>query len=95
MHDLRDSPAGRQPVGSKCVLKVKHNADGSVEGYKAQIVAKGYTRIEGLDYDETFEPGIRYDCLRLIIALATNLGLDTDQLDINSEFLNGDLVEEI
>ena len=37
----------------------------------------------------------RYDSLRLIIALATHLGLDTDQLDIKSPCLNGDLVEEI
>ena len=28
---LPDVPAGRQPVGSKWVFKVKHNADGSVE----------------------------------------------------------------
>ena len=37
----------------------------------------------------------RYDSLRLIIALATYLGLDTDQLDIKSAFLQGDLVEEM
>ena len=37
----------------------------------------------------------QYDSLRLIIALATHLGLDTNQLDIKSAFLNGDLVEEI
>ena len=29
--DMSDSPTGRQPVGSKRVSKVKHNADGSVE----------------------------------------------------------------
>ena len=36
-----------------------------------------------------------YDSLRLIIALASHLGLDTDQLIIKSAFLKGDLVEEI
>ena len=62
---------------------------------KARIVAQGYCQIEGLDYDETFAPVTRYDSLRLIIALATHLGLDTDPLNIKSEFLHGDLVEEI
>ena len=37
----------------------------------------------------------RYDSLRLIIALPTHLGLDTDPLDIKSAILNGDLVKEI
>ena len=37
----------------------------------------------------------RYDHLRLIIALATHLGLDTNQLYIKSAFLHVDLVEEI
>ena len=39
VHDMSDLPTGRQPVGSKCLLQVKHNADGSVERYKARIVA--------------------------------------------------------
>ena len=59
------------------------------------MVAKGYSQIEGLDYDKTFALVTRYDSLRLIIDLATHLGLNTDQLDIKSAFLNGDLVEEI
>ena len=37
----------------------------------------------------------RCDSLRLILAHATDLGLDTDQLDLQSAFWNGDLVEEI
>ena len=95
MHDMSDLPGGRQPFGSKWVIKVKHNMDGSVEQYKPWIVPKGYSQIEGLDYDKTFAPLTRYDSLCLIIALARQLGLDTDQLDIKSAFLYGDLVAEI
>ena len=92
---MSDLPAGRQPVGSKWVFKVKDNADGCVERHKARIVGKRSTRIDGLDYEETFAPLTRYDSLRLIIVLASHLGLDTDQLDIPSAFMNRDLVEEI
>ena len=91
VHDMSDLPAGRQPGGSKQVFKIKHNADGSVQRYKAQIVAKGYFQIKALDYDETFAPVTRYYSLRLIIALVSHLGLVTDQLDIKSTFLHGDL----
>ena len=79
---MSDLPAGRQPVGSNWVFKVKHNAGRSVERYKAGIVAKGYSQMEGLDYDEPFAPVTRCDSLRLIIALPSDLGLETDQLAI-------------
>ena len=95
VHDMSDLLAGRQPVGTKWVFKIKHNADGSVERYKGRIIAQSYSQIEGVDYDETFAPVTRYDSLRLIIALATPLGLDTDQVNIKSAFLNGDRVAEI
>ena len=39
VHDMSDLSAGRQPVGSKCVLKVTHIADGSVEQCKIRIAA--------------------------------------------------------
>jgi len=71
------------------------NADRSVERYKARLVIKGYSQIAGIDYEETFAPVTRYDSLRLVIALAGNLGLLLEQLDIKTAFLNGDLTEEI
>jgi len=77
------------------VFKVKRNSDGSVERFKARIVAKDYAQVEGLDYDEMFAPVTRYDSLRLIIALALHLGLDMSQADIKSAFLNGNLNEEV
>ena len=43
VQDMSDSPAGRHPVGSEWVFKVKHNADGSVEQCKARIVGKFYS----------------------------------------------------
>jgi len=58
-------------------------------------VATGYSQVEGLDYNKTFAPVIRYDSLRLNIALALHLGLDISQVDIKSAFLNRDLNEKV
>ena len=41
--DLVELPAGRKPIGSKCVFKKKMNVEGKVEKYKARLVAKGYS----------------------------------------------------
>jgi hypothetical protein len=45
---------GRKLVRSKWVCRTKYASDGSVERHKARLVAKGSSRVEGIDYDETF-----------------------------------------
>ena len=47
--ELVDLPPGRKTIGNKWVLKVKRKADGSIDRYKALLVAKGYTQREGID----------------------------------------------
>ena len=55
--DLVRLPAGKHVVGSRWVYTIKENSDGSLERYKARVVAKGFTQKYGLDYQETFAPG--------------------------------------
>ena len=63
--ELVDLPAGHKAVKSKWVFK--HKADGR---YHARLVAKGFTQIPSLDYDETFSPIACFESLRLLLALA-------------------------
>ena len=58
-------------VSSRWLYKVKHDADGSVEKHKARFVARGFSQVEGIDYDETFGPVARYSLIRSILALST------------------------
>ena len=48
-------PPHKKPIGCKWVYKVKFKADGTIERYKARLVAKSYTQAKG-DYHETFTP---------------------------------------
>jgi hypothetical protein len=88
--DLVDLPPGRKAVKSKWVFKLK--TDGR---YRARLVAKGFTQIPGIDFDETFSPVARFESLRLLLALAALEDWEIHQLDVKSAFLNGVLDEEI
>lgn len=88
-------PTGKSIIGCKWVYKIKRNADGSVERYKARGVARGFTQIPGEDYDEIFAPVVRYESLRLLLALCAHFGWTARQLDVKSAFLYGILSEEI
>jgi len=88
-------PEGRKAVGSKWMFKIKRHADGSIERYKARVVAKRYSQHPGLDYTEVFAPTFRMASLRTIIALSALKGWELHSIDISCAFLNGDLEEDI
>ena len=54
--DLVELPHGKNAVGCKWVFTIKLKANGSIDRYKAKLVAKGFTQTYGIDFQETFAP---------------------------------------
>ena len=71
--NLVQLPKGRKPVGCRWVFKIKHDANGAVERYKARLVAEGFSQEESIDYEETFSPVARYTSIRSVLAIANQL----------------------
>ena len=44
-----------------------------METFKAKIVAKGYTQIEGINFDEIFSPVAMLKTIRILFSIAATL----------------------
>jgi hypothetical protein len=58
-------------------------------------MAKGYSQVEGLDFDKTFAPIARLESIRILLVYATHHDFRLYQMDVKSAFLNRPIKEEV
>jgi hypothetical protein len=85
----------RNPIGNKWAFKNKLNAEGKVEKYKVQLVEKGYSLVEGIDFGEIFSPVSKLTSIRFMVSIVTTFVFEVENMDVKRTFLHGDLEEEI
>jgi hypothetical protein len=73
----------------------KQDEHGVVIGNKAQLVAKYYSQVKGLDFDETFTLIARLESIHILLTNATHHDFKLYQMDVKSVFLNGLIKEEV
>ncbi|GKE79900.1 retrotransposon protein, putative, ty1-copia subclass, partial [Tanacetum coccineum] len=92
---LVDLPPDSKTVRSKWIFKKKIDMDGNVHTYKAHLVAKVFTQLYGVDYEETFSPIVDIRAIRIVIAIAAFYDYEIWKMDVKTAFLNGYLDEDI
>jgi Reverse transcriptase (RNA-dependent DNA polymerase) len=88
-------PVGVKPIANKWVFKRKLDMDGNMTFYKARLVAKNFTQILGVDYDETFSPVAMFKSIRMLLAIAAFHDYEIWQMNVKTAFLNGNLEEDV
>lgn len=92
--EITKLPPGKTVVGGRWVYALKQDSSGN-EKFKARYVAKGYTQIKGINYDETFSPTARISSVRMLIQLAVQENMLVHQMDVKTAFLNAPIDTEI
>jgi hypothetical protein len=69
--DLVPLPPSKSVIGCRCVYKIKTNSDGSIEQYKARLIAKEYSQQYGMDYEKTFIPVAKMTTIHTLIVVAS------------------------
>ena len=90
VYHLVDPPPGRKIIKNRWVFDIK------TDGHKkACLVAKGFSQVEGIDYNDIFSPVVRFETVRLMLTLAAAEGWHMSGIDVKTAFLYGKLDEEL
>jgi len=90
VYEIVDLSKKRKAVKNCWVFNIK--PDGH---YWSRLVAKGFSQVKGIDFDELFSPVVHYKTTQLFLVIAILEDLDIQSIDIKTAYLYGDLDEEI
>jgi hypothetical protein len=93
--DLVAHLPGTNVVSGKWIFKHKFNTDGTLEGYEARWVVRGFTQRPSIHFDETFSPVVKPATVRTVLSLALSRHWPVHHLDVKNAFLHGILTETI
>jgi hypothetical protein len=82
--DLVPILKGTKLVICKWFYRTKYASYGSVEIHKAQLVAKGFSQVEGIGYNETFSPVAKMNSNHLVLTLAASHKWEVNRIDVKS-----------
>jgi hypothetical protein len=76
-------------------IKNNVNENGKVIRNKSKLVCKGYSQVEGVDFQETFEFVARLEAIRIFLSFSSYKNFKVYQMDVKSAFINENLEEEV
>jgi hypothetical protein len=71
------------------------NTVGQFKKFKARLVEKVYSQVEGVDFSEIFSLVEKLNFIRILMSLDVEFDLEIEHVDVKKTFLYGDLEEEM
>ncbi|GJX56609.1 retrovirus-related pol polyprotein from transposon TNT 1-94 [Tanacetum coccineum] len=93
--EIKSFTATLEPSNVQNFYQNKCDAENIMVRNKTRLVAKGYRREEGIDFEESFAPVARLEAVQMFIAYAAHKNITIFQMDVKMAFLNGPLKEEV
>ena len=88
---MMNVPPGSNIMHCHYVFTIKRNADGTIDKFKARLVADGNTQKHGIDFDRVFSAVVKASTLRLLLVLAALHDYDLHQIDIRQAYIQAKL----
>ena len=90
VYEVVDFYKRRKVIKNHWVFNIK--SDGH---YRFQLVAKEFSQIKEIDFDELFSPVVHYKTAHLFLAIAILEDWDIHSIDIKTAYIYGNLDEKI
>ena len=88
-------PRGSNLMHCHYVFTVKRKADGSIEKFKARLVADGNTQKHGVDFDRIFATVVKTTTVRLVLVIAAARDYNLSSIDVRQAYLQAELKEDL
>ncbi|KAF5387622.1 hypothetical protein D9615_000717 [Tricholomella constricta] len=85
---LVERPEGARTMKNRWTFALKYDENGVITGRKARLVAKGFSQIPGVDFFASYASVVKYESLRINLALGTAKDWSIWQIDYSSAYLN-------
>lgn len=92
---IRHMPQDRKALDGRWVFATKPGVEKGTLRFKARFVAKGYTQVAGVDFNQTFAPTATFVSLRLLLTVAAALNWPVHSFDFVAAYLNSTIDEEV
>ena len=72
--ELVPRPKDTHVIGTKWIFKNKTDENGEIIRNKSRLVVQGYTKVEGIDFDESFAPVARLESIHILLSIPHIMG---------------------
>ena len=87
----RDVPHGANLMNCHFTFTLKRAKDGSIDKFKARLVADGNTQRHGVDFDRISSTVVKMSTVRLMLMVAVASAMELSSLDVRQAFLHAKL----